>query len=140
MNDETWRRRPGFQKETWVRLADGQNWSLPPIPVQGTDTEFDALIQALIESEDQNEIHRCELATTILLLARNYELSPREFEEILDFNSNGEALATARRVVHSLLFDGIRGKKPEGLGLNPESSAITDTAGALLDGGYPIRD
>src|SRR5262249_50744368 len=107
MGDETTRRRPAFVEGTWVRLADGQNWSLPPLPAWGSDAEYDGIIQALIESEDQNEVLRCELATIILLLSRNYDLSPREFEEILDFGTNREGLATAQRVVHSLLVSGV---------------------------------
>jgi hypothetical protein len=112
MIDETRHRRQGFQHGTPVRLADGQNWSLAPLPVPGADAEFDAMIRARIESEDQNDALRCVLATTILLLARNYELSPGHFQEILDFGSNTEACATAQRAVHTLLVDSVRGKEP----------------------------
>jgi hypothetical protein len=102
MQDERALRRPVFVEGTSVALADGQSWSLPERRWDRDDPEYDAMLKLVRESEDMAERLRAELALTIFLLSRNYELSPEHYRAILGFESGDPALATLQRDVHAM--------------------------------------
>ena len=78
----------GYRK---IRLADGQMWtfSLPPMVEKWTDgssaIEYEGLMKAIGEAENADEERLLELSFAIFLLAQNYRLSPRDFEQLLVF-------------------------------------------------------
>lgn len=92
MPDERERRKPGFLEGVDVRLADGHLWTLPIRETPRDDPEFDALLKAMAEAEDRAERFRLELALTILLLSRNYDLSSNQIRSLLDFSQGDPAL------------------------------------------------
>ena len=101
MADHRARRRPGFREGFEVVLADGEPWTLP-VP-DGPDPEFDALLRAIAESEGPDEALRLELALTILLLGRNYELGPDRIARALDFPEGDPALDRLRGEVRGFV-------------------------------------
>jgi hypothetical protein len=100
---EMTRRRSGFQDGAWIRMADGKEWLFSRPPAPGADAQYDALIQCLLEAEDQHEARRIELAITISLLSRNYQPSPREFQEILSFGGDDAARSSAQEAISTLI-------------------------------------
>ncbi len=116
MVDERSVRRPGFIEGTRIRLADGQSWSFPASQPDRDDPEYDQVLRAVFEAEDDAERLRAELALTILLLARNYHLGPADYQELLGYPPGDPALARLQREVHQMVLDhaeklGIRGKR-----------------------------
>jgi hypothetical protein len=103
MQDERALRRPVFVEGTSVVLADGQSWSLPERRRDRDDPEYDGMLRMILEAEDVAERLRSELALTIFLLSRNYELSPEHYRTLLGFESGDPALATLQRDVHALV-------------------------------------
>jgi hypothetical protein len=87
MVDESVHRRATFREGKWLRMADGQDWSFPRPPAPGADLEFDATLRTLHEAESWDEALRAEFALAILLLSRNYDLMPREYEQIFGFGT-----------------------------------------------------
>jgi hypothetical protein len=96
-------RRPGFRIGTWIRLADDQEWSFPDPPAPGVDVQYDALKEALFEAENRDEVLQIELAISILLLSRNYDLKPADFERILDFGDDRIRLRAVQSAVSSAI-------------------------------------
>jgi hypothetical protein len=114
MVDERSVRRPRFIEGTKIRLADGQSWSFPAS--HPDDPEYDQVLRAVFEAEDDAERLRVELALTILLLARNYNLGPADYQVLLGYPPGDPALAQLQREVHQMVLDhaeklGIRGKR-----------------------------
>jgi hypothetical protein len=103
--DECAVRGEGFVAGRWVRLADGQEWSLPVRSAVGVDPEYDALLGVVFEAESRAEGLRAELALTIFLLTRNYVLSSDALDRLLRFASADPALATLQRAVHELVLE-----------------------------------
>jgi hypothetical protein len=99
---ETSRRRSRFQGEAWIRMADEQEWLFTVPQTPGVDADYDALVQGLLEAEDQSEARKFELAIAILLLSRNYQPSPCEYEEILCFGS-ADAARSAQEAISTLI-------------------------------------
>lgn len=103
MTDERSRRRTTFQDGTPVQLADGQYWSLPSLAENETDPVVEELRRGIAAPSEEPERLRDELAMTILLLSRNYHLTPETFPQILGFRpgdpARGELQRTVRRVV-----------------------------------------
>ncbi len=118
MVDEQARRRSIFNEGTRIRLADGQFWSLPGRWSDHADPEYDATFMAIFEAEDVAERLRAELALTILLLSRNYELTPEQFQELLGFPPDSPSLLEMQRAVHEMVLDRAR----TWTGPGPESS------------------
>jgi hypothetical protein len=113
MLDERSLRRPWFQDGAWVRLADGNLWSLP---LSGSLREnqgelaaagptLTGLIEAVFESEDRAELRRMELALAIHLLGCNYQLGPTEYQSLLDFPPNSPLLLAAQEAFHAVALD-----------------------------------
>lgn len=106
--DERCSRRPGFVDGRNVTLADGEGWSLPTFDSVRGDSDCDAILAAIAEAEGPDEVARFELALTILLLTRNYCLSPDELRGLLSFAPGDPALADLQRVVHQWAVESLR--------------------------------
>lgn len=104
MLNERLHRRPEFEEGTPVPMADGQLWFLPELPPSGTDPVHDGIISAVLESEDESELKKSELALTIHLLAKNYELSPPQLGRILSFRGDSKRLAACQSAIHDMIF------------------------------------
>jgi hypothetical protein len=97
------RRRAGFQSGRWVRMGDRQQWMFPPPPAPGIDPEYDALSRIHQESEDADDERRIELAMAILLLSRNYDLTPDEYVAIFSFGTDPSAKSTAQAAISEVV-------------------------------------
>jgi len=95
-------RRTSFEDGVPIRLADGQAWLLPDHPPYRDDEEHIALLRVIGESEDDHERTRNELALAILLLSRNYTLTPPDYQEILGFPTGDPGLAQMQQTVHAI--------------------------------------
>jgi hypothetical protein len=123
MVQESARRRSGFQSGTWVRMGDGQNWMFPAPPEPGIDWEYDALVQSLLEPEDEHDEARIEFALAIRLLSRNYDPEPEEFQSIFSFGADQRAKSAAQAAIAGLIWSDSnrpRSGLPAG---NPQRSA-----------------
>jgi hypothetical protein len=125
MLDEKSLRRPDFLPGIPVLLADGQSWSLPPAPdrsdpgtaeggpaaaAEGGAPVLDdeATLTAILDAEDEAERLRAELALAIALLARNYHLTPADYQEILGGDSGSPVIATLQRTLHHVALEHVR--------------------------------
>lgn len=97
--EESTARRRGFVNGPSVRLADGHAWSLPPRDPARDDPEYDGLLAAVVEAEDQPEALRAGLALTIFLLDRNYMLGPDDLSALLSFPPCHPDLEALQRTV-----------------------------------------
>jgi hypothetical protein len=107
MCDETALRRPDFLGGVAIRLADGRDWVLPgpppPGPINGKlDRDYMACVEAVRDAEDEFERLRAELALTILLLARNYDLGPDDYQALLTFPSSRVERLAVPGALHDL--------------------------------------
>src|SRR5262245_36529215 len=103
MRDENALRRPDFLGGIPIRFADDQAWTLPEPPPgapgekrfldngTGLGPDYEAAVAAVLEAEDEPERLRAELALTILLLGRNYNLAPEDFQALLTFPRSSPA-------------------------------------------------
>jgi hypothetical protein len=107
VNEQT-RRRPDFVEGTRVRMADGQDWSFPDRLPSKDDREHVAVLREIVEVEDRDELLQAELALTIFLLARNYELTPDDFAAILGFAPGDPAQPRMQAAVHALAMNQVR--------------------------------
>lgn len=107
MLDETRRRRADFLPGAAVRLADGQLWTLPAIPSTagrslGIGPDYEALVDALGQAEDEFERARGELALVVFLLTRNYDLTPADCQSLLLAPCGGAALVELRSLFREI--------------------------------------
>lgn len=105
MADEQALRRPTFVEGARVPLADGQTWSLPRRRADQADPEYDEMLKVVFEAEDEAERLRSELALTIFLLSRNYQLTPEAYQELLDFPPGDPTLVELQQAVHALAVE-----------------------------------
>jgi len=105
MVEQETRRRGDFQPGNWVRMGDGQQWMFPDPPAPGADHEYDALIRCLLEAEDADEARRIELALGILLLSRNYDPRPSEYEAIFSFGEDQATGSAAQAAISELIYN-----------------------------------
>src|SRR3954471_11611022 len=113
MLDEESLRRPDFLPGIPVRMADGQIWSLPKAPdryprmadggVLGQD--YEAMVAEVLDAEDEAEQRRAELALAIALLARNYDLGPADYQELLGGESGGPITAALQRAFSDVALE-----------------------------------
>ncbi len=87
-----------------VRLADGQVWTLPYRAPSGDDPEYDALLTMIDEANDRSEGLRAELALTIFLLHRAYDLDSDRLNALLSFEPESPDLPTLQDAIHSLVL------------------------------------
>src|SRR4051794_16859975 len=85
MVDEQSLRRPTFVDGKRITLANGQAWSLPDHPPYKDDAEHLGVLRAVCDAEDDADRLRAELALTIFLLSKNYDLLPNDYRAILEF-------------------------------------------------------
>jgi hypothetical protein len=105
------RRRAGFQNGEWITMADGQEWLFTNPPAPGVDAEYDGLVEGLLEAEDAAEARKFELAIAIFLLSRNYQPSPRDFEEIFCFGNNLAARDSAQEAISTLISSNLEPRR-----------------------------
>jgi hypothetical protein len=84
-------------------MADDQEWSFPDPPERGLDVQFDALADARHEAEDRDELLQIELAISLLLLSRNYDLTPAEYRRIFDFDGDRARLGAVQSAISELI-------------------------------------
>jgi hypothetical protein len=84
-------------------MADGQDWSFPAPPQPGVDAQFDALADARMEAEDRDEVLRIELAISILLLSRNYNLTPADYRCIFNFDGDCAQLGAVQTAISAMI-------------------------------------
>ncbi len=106
--DEASARRPGFVAGPTVRLSDGSEWSLPLREPSGVDLEYDGLLRMVAESSHPDETLRAELALTIFLLTRNYDLTAQSLGRLLRFAPGDPALIVLQRDVHAIARESLR--------------------------------
>jgi hypothetical protein len=106
--DERSLRQPTFVEGTRIPLADGQTWSLPWRWSDQADPEYDAMLRAILEAEDESDRLRAELALTLFLLARNYRLTPDIYRRLLDFRPRSPLLEQMQRAVRAFTVEQMR--------------------------------
>src|SRR4051812_12212403 len=102
MIDERALRRPNYVEGKGIRLANGQVWSFPERPPLQDDHELIAVLREIGESEDEPDQLRAELTLAILLLSRNYDLTPADYQAILGFDPGDPALEEMQRGVDEI--------------------------------------
>jgi hypothetical protein len=113
MLDEHAYRWPDFIGGILIRLADGQLWSFPSPVAPGVTRDgaanggafgpdFGVLLEAVWEADDETERLRAELALAIYLLARNYDLGPNDYQELLGWAPGSPELAAGQQAFHDL--------------------------------------
>jgi hypothetical protein len=107
MIDERARRRPTYRAGTLVRLADGQLWSLPAVSGEENDPVLGALLRAVNLPEPGPEQLRDELALTIALLSRNYQLSPETYPLLLTFRAGDSAKGELQDAIRRVARDAV---------------------------------
>ncbi len=131
MPGETTLRRPTFRDGNRIRMADDQEWSFPDPPPAGVDAQFDALVEALREAEDHDEVLRIELAISILLLSRNYNLTPADYRRIFDFEGDCARLSAVQTAVSALISSRVNCAASTSA---PDDDAPTGRSGATRRG------
>jgi len=84
-------------------MADNQEWSFADPPAPGIDAEYDGLFVARREAENCEEVLQIELAISILLLSRNYNLIPADYRSIFDFEDDRERLGAVQAAVSAMI-------------------------------------
>ena len=102
MLDEQTKRRSDFCQGMNIRLFNGHFWTLPIRDEFSIDPDLDALLVAIMDAEDRADRLRLELAMAILLLNRNYELSPDEISSLLQFPPGDHNLEKFQEDLHGL--------------------------------------
>jgi hypothetical protein len=128
MMAEKMRRRPCFHAGTWIRMGDGQEWMFPHPPTLGSDREYDALWRCLLESENAAEARRNELALAILLLSRNYDPQPKEYETIFDFGTDPAVQSSAQTAISKLIYHDLANEQ---FASSPKHDVPAGVAGVL---------
>src|SRR4051794_16087543 len=105
MIDERARRRATYQAGTLVRLADGQLWSLPGVSGEEADPVLEGLVRAVNLPDCGPERLRDELALTIALLSRNYQLNPEAYPQLLGFRGGDSAKAELQSAIRRVARD-----------------------------------
>ena len=121
--DEAVRRRSPFYRGRENDLADGQPRILP---APGVESEADftrlgpdywSLLRAVREARDEAERRLAELALAIFLLGCNNELSPIDYQRLLDFPPGAFGLVEVQQEFHRLAQD-LLGYRPDDPGGN----------------------
>ena len=113
MIDERMRRRASFQEATSIQLADGQLWWLPQVSIDSCDPLLYSLLKAVASADNDRERLRDEMALTMVLLSRNYDLSPAVYPEILGFRPGDPARDELQKVIRQLVRSNPQVTRPE---------------------------
>ena len=124
MRDEQAARRADFVEGASVRLADGQIWTLPERLAEAPDPDYDAILNAVFETENATDRLRAELALTIFLLGRNYHLTPDDFQAILGFGPDDPNLAETQRAIHAWAVEQVRSLHAPNPAIEPSSAGV----------------
>ncbi len=144
MLDEAKLRRSEFREGPAIRLADGQEWTLPRPPdrdawralddseVNRSDpfpfgSDYPAILHACLEAEDEAERLRSELSLAILLLSHNYCLRSSEYLSLLAYPSNHPALGALQRALRDVATVHLRSYLDR-RGPSPSQSKLSDRA------------
>jgi hypothetical protein len=112
--DELASRQFSFRPGRPVQLADGQTWILPAPPLQSETNassfgpEYEGMIRAIAEAEDDSEQRLAELAFAIHLLAHNYRLSPADYEVLLGSSTALPNTKELERAFHDIAQDHVQ--------------------------------
>lgn len=136
MLDEMALRRSDFLPGVRIRLADGQEWTLPgapsgdPGPEAGgpepdaLGADYAGIVAAILEAENEAERRRAELALGIALLARNYRLAPSDFRAVLGACSGMSAAANVGLALHAVAREHVECLRPPSVHRHPGSDSI----------------
>lgn len=113
MIDERIRRRASFQEGTSIQLADGQVWWLPQVSLDSSDPVLFSLLKAVVSADNDRERNRDEMALTMVLLSRNYELSSEVYPELLGFRPGDPARDELQKVIRQLVGSAPEVSRPE---------------------------
>jgi hypothetical protein len=102
MIDERICRRASFQEVTSIQLADGQRWWLPELSIDSRDAVLNSLVKAVVCGSNEREELRDDLALAMVLLSRNYQLSPDLYPQLFGFRPDDPARDELQRVVRQL--------------------------------------
>lgn len=109
--DEINRRRSGeFREGRRVLLADGGVWSFPKAGrAWGLDSpEYQSLVRAIVEADEESDRCLAELATAIFLLGSNYELEPEDFQRLLTFEPGSPEQTAWRHALREIIAEHVR--------------------------------
>jgi hypothetical protein len=108
MVDEVISRCSSFSAGRRIQLADGQTWSFP-LPTKEwlieswpDRTRYIDLIDSVMESQESSDRCLAELAFGIFLLGQNYQLSPADYQSLLDFGADSTQSNGLRLALHEL--------------------------------------
>lgn len=106
-NPECHFRRGNFLGGLPILLADGQEWAVPgPREIacadEGVRADVEDLVSVIVEAENQVESRRGELALAICLLETNYELSPADYQRVLDCDPGDPRLVAMQAAFRDL--------------------------------------
>jgi hypothetical protein len=108
---EAVRRRSPFYRGREIKLADGKPLIFPSPGVESEadftrlGPDYQSLLQAVREAGDEAERRLGELALAIFLLGCNYELSPMDYQRLLDFPPSASELVEVQQKFHRLALD-----------------------------------
>jgi hypothetical protein len=78
----------------------------------GLGQVYTATVAAVLDAEDETERLRAELALAIALLARNYDLGPADYQELLDSESGSPVTVAMQRAFHTVALEHARSLSP----------------------------
>ena len=144
MLDESRHRRADFLPGCTVCLADGQLWTLPTAPRAAESShelgpDYDALLDALVQAEDETDRARGELVLVIFLLTRNYHLAPEEYQSLLIAPSGSPAHARLKNQFREIAEVHTRREALAGIGPLEANAARTDEDDAASRQAYARR-
>lgn len=103
MVDERASRRAAFRSGTEIVLADGQLWTLADRFKEGDDPEYDEALRAVFSSQDHAERLLAEMVVCILLLSRNYVLTPEQLRELLSYPASDPKIKQHQNSLRELI-------------------------------------
>ena len=93
----------------WQTARSG---TFPDHPPYKEDLEHIAVLREVGEAEDAADLPSRPNALAIYLLSRNYHLTPKDFQEILEFAPGDPVLAEMQRSVHEIAIRQTRVLRP----------------------------
>jgi hypothetical protein len=75
--------------------------------------QYQALTRGIIEAESRSEMLQAELALTIFLLGRKYELNSTSCYQALCFPPGDPLLSETQQALHTLSMDHVRARRSQ---------------------------